>query len=593
MAYDFATWLEELKAKINIVDFIRGYIELNRKGNNYWGRCPFHHEKTASFSVNEDKQFYHCFGCGVSGDTIKFVMEMESLNFIEAVKFIADKIHVEMPEFTQKSNLSELKKSKDRLIALLKDTARYYHNNLKLPESLIAIEYLKKRKMSSSTIVRFGIGYSLGYDQVIAYLKTLGYNMQEMKDAGVIDSGEKGNYYDCMHGRLIIPIINQFGDVIGFGGRILTEAKNVGKYLNTKDTLLFNKRNELFGINNVKKFKQNNPIHHIIMVEGYMDVIALVSEGFDYTCASMGTALTEKQADLIKRFTKNVYISYDADSAGQKATMRGLDILDDAGINVKVVKLSGGKDPDEIIKTHGREAYIKLLESALPLIEYKIEKLQETYNLDVPEERSNFAIEAVNVLKERKKQSLKEVYLPLIQKISGIGYETLLQELNTQASEGNIIKDASKKQININNQAYYKAIRFILYTMFKNTNFSKLEEDLTPYLQDSEHIKIYDYYRQLLSENAEMSLSYLTEMEFKEAEEILKAKNLFDEETEEKYFNDSIIMLKLNFLNNEAKELSRLIDGETDEEKKRTYKIQYLEVNNNIKKIGGRNGRRN
>ena len=374
----------ELKQKNDIVNVVSKYVQLERKGRYYWCRCPFHGEKTPSLCVNDIDNMFYCYGCHVGGDVIKFVMQIESQTFVEAIKTLAAWANMEVPESFELSGNGEsialAKKRKDRLVLLMKEAAKHYHDNLSKASAKSALEYMEKRQLSGAVGTRFGIGYADGYNGLPDYLKTKGFTNEEMIAVGVVKEKD-GRIYDPIANRLVFPIIDIYGNVIAFGGRTLEAHPNFAKYLNTAETELFNKRNTLYAVNYLKKQRQQGPIPYVIVVEGYMDTISLHKAGFTMTVASMGTALTQAQAKMIKRFADKVYICYDGDAAGQNATLRGLDILRENGLDVMVVQLPDKYDPDDVIKAYGKEGYQKLLDDALPLVEFKLKYLKSKYDL--------------------------------------------------------------------------------------------------------------------------------------------------------------------------------------------------------------------
>ena len=354
MASDLKEFLSTLKQKLNIIEVAGGYISLERKGGTWWACCPFHHEKTPSFAINESDQYFHCFGCGESGDVIKFVQSMENIEFIDAVKLLAERAGLSMPQTAfDNGQTVELKRKKDAVLEILAASARFYLNNLNSGNADKHIEYILKRQIPSNIVRKFGLGASLNYNDLPKFLLSKGFDRRDMLESGVVSEAE-GRLIDSQGGRLIFPIINAMNEVIAFGGRRL-EKTDFGKYKNTKDTIVFNKSKSLYNINLLKKLKKTQNISNVIMVEGYMDTISLYQAGFTNVVASMGTSLTQDQARLLKRYSDNVLISYDGDSAGQKANARGLDILKSNGLNVKVVPLNDGLDPDDVIKKLGAE----------------------------------------------------------------------------------------------------------------------------------------------------------------------------------------------------------------------------------------------
>lgn len=315
METDFKAWVDELLAKIDLAAVIGRYVPLKKKGGNLWGCCPFHHEKTPSFAVNESKQFYHCFGCHESGNAITFIQKMENVDRFDAIRLLASEAGMEMPSFSGTHvNEVQLREKKDRLLRLLKDAARHYYDNLSSDRARQAREYLESRGVDEHLVKKFGLGYSIDGGEMIAYLKSRGYTLPEMKDAGI--AAQRGDeYYDVYYFRLMFPIINNFGEVIAFGGRTLEKNPDFAKYRNTSQTAVFDKSRAVYAINLLKQRKQRAGLEYIIMTEGYMDVIALHKAGFDMTVASMGTALTWAQARQLKNYCDRIYISYDGDTA--------------------------------------------------------------------------------------------------------------------------------------------------------------------------------------------------------------------------------------------------------------------------------------
>lgn len=382
----FSEWIDQLKSRVGIVELVGSYVSLERKGSRYWACCPFHHEKTPSFTVDETRNSYYCFGCHVGGDCIRFVMDIENVDFMSACKLLAKRVGMEMPEFkSRRDGSQDVRRKKERLYEMMKDAARYYRSNFDGKEGAPAREYLAGRGIGENTARAFGIGYSTGYRGLVTKLKSLGYLEIEMVEAGLVDQRD-GDVYDAMAGRLIVPIIDGMKRIIAFGGRVLVKDK-LPKYKNTRDTILFDKSNELFGQDTVKRLRMTQPVNDLIVVEGYMDVISLWQAGVKNAVASMGTALTQRQAAILKRYCDKVYICYDGDAAGQKATVRGLDILHSQGLDVRVVSLPEGLDPDEFVRKYGADGYIAQLVKAKPLYEFKLSHLAEGYDMSVADEQ--------------------------------------------------------------------------------------------------------------------------------------------------------------------------------------------------------------
>lgn len=463
-------FLDELKFKCDIVSVISGYIRLDKKGGKYFGCCPFHNEKTASFCVNTDGQYYHCFGCGASGNVINFVMEMESLSFIDAVKFLAEKAGMEMPEVKFDPDYKKKREKKDVLLSLMKDTAHYYRNNLlREVEGKEAREYLLSRGISEDIARYYGIGLSLGQDQLQGYMRRKGYSIENLRDCGLVN-GEK--LVDAFAGRIIVPILDGMSNVVAFGGRIYHGEKDVAKYKNSTNTEIFDKGRTVYGINFVKREKrENGGFHNLILVEGYIDVIALGSVGIKNVVAGMGTALTDGQAREIARLVPLVYVCYDGDSAGRKATIKNVEILMKAGVEVKVVSLDDGCDPDDTIKKEGYEGFMARVKSALPIIEYKLKLCADAYNLDSVDGRTKYVRAALKVLGEVNSIAEREVYLGVVSRLSGVSVDTLTRDLGKAPAKE---VEATEISAPLKEDKTVKAGRFILNKILTHASFSDI-----------------------------------------------------------------------------------------------------------------------
>ena len=461
MKEDFTEFLRVLKEKNDLVEVIGSYVKLERRGYNYWACCPFHHEKTPSFSVNAADRFYHCFGCGVSGDVIGFVKEYENVDFNQAVQILAARAHLEVPAFDDKTREQSAKKKekKDRLSALMRDAARFYLNNLYSGQAEEHLKYLEKRKITPSVMRKFGIGASLDYTSLPAYLRGLGYTAEEMEESGACAKTQDGRLIDAEGERLIIPIINNLDEVVAFGGRLIKQVDRA-KYKNTRETILFNKSKNLFNINLVKKEKRAGAIPFLIMVEGYMDAISLYQAGFHNVVASMGTSLTKEQARLCGRYSQNVFISYDGDFAGQKANLRGLDILKEEGIKVRVVPMPEGLDPDDVIKQYGAQGYQECLDKAMPLIDFRIHAASLKYDLNKTDEKRDFVKEVLPIVKEAESETEREELLKKIARDAGVSVTALMRDLEN--IPGSTPKEEMAPPKEDNSDGAEKASYFIL-----------------------------------------------------------------------------------------------------------------------------------
>lgn len=458
---DFQAFIRELKEKNDIVEVIGSYIPLERRGYNYWACCPFHHEKTPSFSVNAADGYYHCFGCGVSGDVIGFVKGYENVDFMQAVQILAARAHLEVPAYDDRSaeEAAAKKKKRDRLSALMRDTARFYFKNLYSGRAEAHIAYLHKRGFSPSTVKKFGIGASLDYHSLPSYLLAQGYTPEECVESGACARTDEGRLIDSEGERLIIPIINHMDEVVAFGGRLLKNADRA-KYKNTRETMLFNKSKTLYNINLVKKERRAGGLASLIMVEGYMDAISLYEAGFHGVVASMGTSLTKEQARLAKRYTENVFISYDGDFAGQKANLRGLEILKQEGLKVRVVPMPDGMDPDDVVQKRGAEGYRECLDKAMPLIDFRLYAAKRKYDLTKTEERRDYVSEALSIVREAESAAEREELLRRISEETRISLGALQRDLENAPAVPKAAEPVRPKEDDANREK--KAARFLL-----------------------------------------------------------------------------------------------------------------------------------
>lgn len=579
-ADNFKDWLEELKNRINIVDVVEGYVSLNRKGGKYWACCPFHHEKTPSFSVDETGMYY-CFGCHKGGDVISFVQDIEHTDFMGAVSILAAKAGMTVPEFSKKEGGGGISKRKrDRLYSLMREAASFYHKSLVGDAGKAARDYLENRGISRPTLTSFGLGFAPG-NALIDRLRDMGYSNDEMLDAGVAGTSKSGRLYDVLGGRLIVPIINNLKQVIAFGGRVLEKGEQP-KYRNTKETVIFDKSRELFGQHTIKKAMIEGAVDSVIMVEGYMDVISLYQAGIKNCMASMGTALTVQQARLLKRYADKVYISYDGDFAGQKATMRGLDILYGEGLSVKVVSVPGGKDPDEYVREFGKRGYMDLLSQAKPLFEYKLDKLAENYDLNVAEDRGAYAVEAVKVLYELKNPAQVEAYMDYVSAKADIPKPVLVKQY-AQGAEAEA-RPIPRLELTRKTGKYYNAMRFVLYSLFGGQEGVE-ERDLSQYITDGDHKAIYVEYCRLKSFK-EPDLDDLQAMaeQYPEVEEIFREGKRVTEEQAPQVFADCMRSLEREKNRREIIALTKQIDGEKDPVKRDLLLAHYAELTAKNKK---------
>lgn len=384
-------FLQELRFKTDIEDVISTYVSLRKRGSTSIGLCPFHNEKTPSFTVYNETQSFYCFGCGAGGDAVTFIKNIENLDYMDAVKLLAQRAGMQMPD--DKTYDDSLSKKRRRILEINRETAKFYYSYLISPDGKAGLDYFLNRGLTPATIKKFGLGFAPNeWDSLLKHLKGLGYKPSEMVDAGVVKIGRNNNYYDTFKNRVMTPIIDVRGNVIAFGGRVLDDSKP--KYINTSDTLVYKKTNELFAMNLAK----DNCNDNIILCEGYMDVIAMHQAGFTNAVAGCGTALTSEQVKLISRYTKEVILAYDADEAGQKALNKAVNLFKQTDVKVKIPALVGGKDPDEIIKKYGRDKFKGMLDGASNEIEFKLLEIRKKYNINATQGKIDFLNDAIKIL---------------------------------------------------------------------------------------------------------------------------------------------------------------------------------------------------
>ncbi|BDB02788.1 DNA primase [Clostridium botulinum] len=531
----------------DIVDVISGDIKLKNSGRNYFGLCPFHHEKTPSFSVSQDKQIYKCFGCGEAGNVVTYVMKTKNVAFPEAIKILAERVNIDIEE-DKKENTNN---PKDKIYKINVDAARYFFNNLIINKN--AINYFLNRGVTKSIIKRFGLGYSKdSWDGLLRHLKTKGYTELDMLSAGLIIKSKNGSYYDRFRNRVIFPVFDYRGKVIGFGGRVLNNAKP--KYLNSPETMVFKKGINLYGLNYAVK---ENKDRVLIIVEGYMDCITLHQYGIKNSVASLGTALTTNQARLLKRYADKVIISYDSDTAGQLATQRGLEILKDVGLGVEILTVPDGKDPDQFVKAHGKESYLKLVKEALPLIEYKIKISKQDLNIGDKRQAIQYIDRYIKIIEDLDPVE-KDMYIRRLSEETNIEIQTLYDQLNKKnqnsrknGKEVNMLEAFGQKLYL--EPAYIRAERFILQLMFNYNNIYEYiknsinEQDII----EETHKAIYKYIKDTLEDsniqNKKLHIETLCNKNVETSKEwvnILNTNFIYKEDESKKFIDDAILNIK-------------------------------------------------
>lgn len=441
MPYYSDELVEEIRSGNDIVDVISGYVRLTKKGSTYFGLCPFHNEKTPSFSVSPNKQMYYCFGCGAGGNVITFLMEYENYTFPEALEVLANRIGIELPKQEMTAEQRKASDKRARLLEVNKEAAKYFYTLLRSERGTRAHEYFRNRGLSEETIKKFGLGYSDKYsDDLYRYLRSKGYEDELLKDSGLISIDEKRGGHDKFWNRAMFPIMDVRGKVIGFGGRVMGDGEP--KYLNSPETMIFDKSRNLYGLNLARTTKKNQ----ILLCEGYMDVIALHQAGFDNAVAALGTAFTVGHANLLRRYTKEVYLTFDSDGAGIRAAKRAIPILKEAGIAAKVINMQPYKDPDEFIKALGAEEYEERIKNAESSFMFEIRIMEEDYDLKDPEGKAAFYNEIAKQLLQFSEELEREVYIEAVAGKYGMGFENLRKLVNKLGTQPELARQVRQQQ---------------------------------------------------------------------------------------------------------------------------------------------------
>lgn len=432
---------EEIRSANDIVDVISQYVTLKRSGRNFFGLCPFHREKSPSFSVSPDRQYFHCFGCHKGGDVFTFISEIERISFKESLEFLAERARIELPT-AENTEFNKNQYLKDRMYKINAETAIFYHERLYKPLAKIAQDYVKTRKLDNNTLKAFKIGYSGEYNELYKHLKSAGFKDEEILATGLVNKNDRGEFIDRFRKRLMFPIMDVSSRVVAFGGRKLENNEKMAKYINSNENLIYSKKRHLFALNLAKQSDSKK----IILVEGYMDAISLYQRGFNNVVASLGTALTEEQGRLLRKYSEQVILSYDSDGAGQEAIKRGLSILENQGCDARVLQMEGAKDPDEYVIKYGSGRFNLLVENAISLVEFKIKMLKNKYNLENANDKIKFLKEITKILSNVDNKIEKEIYIDKISEQYNISKEAIYAEVN-KVSYKNVSENILTKPI--------------------------------------------------------------------------------------------------------------------------------------------------
>lgn len=579
--------IDEIRQSNDIVDVISQYVRLKRSGRNYFGLCPFHNEKSPSFSVSPDKQIFHCFGCGVGGNVFTFLMKIEGISFIEAIQNLAERANIVLPklENNEESGKEELKA---KVYKVNEFAAEYYHKNLYLPTAKIAQEYVKKRKLSNETLKSFRIGFSGKFDELFKELKKQGFGETEMLESGLVNKNDRGQYIDRYRNRLMFPICDVRGRVIAFGGRVLDDSKP--KYINSPENVVYSKGRHLFGLNVAKKGQ--GMLKKLLIVEGYMDVISLHQRGITNVVAPLGTALTQQQGWLLRKNAEQIILSFDSDEAGLNAKIRALEILQNMGCDLRVLNMEGAKDPDEYIVKFGNARFTNLIEKALSVVEFKVKLLKDKLNLENINDKIKFLNEIAKIISKIDNNMEREVYIDKISKEYDISKEAIYSEVNkltySKKSDEKVLEKKKPVLVHKNenivqiSEAVKRRENTILSILLtENINFFEvIKQNMKPEdFKDELNKKIAKkLYEELEKGNSNINaiLDEMTEEEQNHITEIMAMD--YEIEDMEKAIDDIMQSYEKEKLNQRKLEIIELLEKQTEEEQKKSLEKELNDI---------------
>ena len=584
--------LNDIRQSNDIVDVISQYVHLKRSGRNYFGLCPFHNEKSPSFSVSPDKQIFHCFGCGVGGNVITFVSKIEGINFIETVQMLAERANIQLP--TLDNNVDAKKEElKQKVYKVNEFTAEFYHKNLYKPEAKMGQDYVKKRQLTNETLKAYKIGFSGKFDELYKELKKQGFKDQEILESGLVNKNDNGKYIDRYRNRLMFPICDVRGRVIAFGGRVLDDSKP--KYINSPENIVYNKGRHLYGLNVAKKGNTKE----LLIVEGYMDVISLHQRGITNVVAPLGTALTEQQGWLIRKNAEKIIVSFDSDDAGIKAKLRAIDILQKMGCDLRVIQLEDAKDPDEYIVKFGNIRFKNIIEKALSVVEFKAKMLEKDLNLENTSDKIKFLNEIAKLISNVDNTIEREIYIENISKKYNISKEAIFAEVNKlkykndksdKVLEKNkpVIrhKEAEQKQISSTVKRRENTIISILLTgdlsIFEIVKQNIKPEDFQDEINKKIAIKLYEEFQK---GNSNIN-SIIDNLEQEEQNQItmIMAED-YEIENYEKAIDDIMLSYEKEKINNRKFEILELLEQITDNEEKKRLEKELSDIIITLAKI--------
>lgn len=579
---------EEIRSANDIVEVISQYVVLKRSGRNYFGLCPFHNEKSPSFSVSPDRQYFHCFGCHKGGDVFTFISEIEKVSFKESVEILAERARIQLPTI-ENEGFNAKQYLKDRMFKINLEAALFYHERLYKPLAKTAQDYVKQRKMDNATLKAFKIGYSGEYNELYKMLKVKGFKDEEILATGLVNKNDRGEFIDRFRKRLMFPIMTVNGKVVAFGGRRLDNNEKMAKYINSNENLIYSKKKHLFALNIAKQTNEKK----LILVEGYMDAISLHQRGIHNVVASLGTALTEEQGRLLARYGEQIILSYDSDGAGQEAILRALEILNKLGCDARVIQMEGAKDPDEYIIKYGSGRFNLLVDNAISLVEFKIKMLKNKYNLENATDKVKFLKEITKILAKVENKIEREIYVEKVAEQYQISKEAIYAEVNKLAYTSAPTKEILNHKISSEsikteevNETIVKREKMILYLLINNydESFEKIksvisENDFKVELNK----KIFKTIMEIKDGNKEQILSAISNIEDQEIQAHISEIMVTDYEitSVEKCIEDIIIIYNKERLNNRKMDIIKQLDNAKNLSAEEIAKLEK-ELNNII-----------
>ena len=577
--------IEDILMANDVVDVVSNYVSLQKKGRNYFGLCPFHNEKTPSFSVSPEKQIFHCFGCKKGGNAIHFIQLIENISFVESLKMLGDRVGIKLPERSgYKDPHAQLR---ERMKAVLEDSAKYFQAELFKPSAKIAQDYINRRKINLETLKEFRIGFSkMG---LYKYLKEKGYEDKEILETGLVYKRDDGMYIDRFRDRLMFPISDITGNIIAFGGRILDDKAKMAKYINSNENLVYSKGNHLYALNLAKRHGQNQ----LIITEGYMDTISLYQRGVKNVVAALGTALTERQAKLLARTTKQVIIAFDSDASGQDAALRGLEILEKTGVDLRVLELNDAEDPDEYIVKFGKDMFEKQVAKSISLVEFKIKRIKQRFDLNIPKEKIMFLTEVSKILARVESTIERETYIKRISQIYDISEAAIYSDVNKLTEKtkdsGTEIKietrEVKKKSIDKETRVNIEREEILIYILLEYIYDEKIKKKIKDSinlddLSIEENKRIFEYIFENNFTNKDLAISNIEDEELRSQITSIYAKDIYLNRDEIlMQIKDILKQFQIRRLNlKEDKILEELKDTNITEDRKKELENELIEI---------------